>query len=123
MSAPNHALPSLGGASRVRSDSNTDKAEWILWQEYQQGYLTGDQLAQSLDVVEPERQRAAFAHLQSARTDNQTEVPDAVAHAQAAIWHLFDAGLIDDNSATVALLAIHIGVQRGSSRRRGGNHP
>jgi hypothetical protein len=121
MSAPNHAHPSLGGASRMRPESNTEKAEFILWQEYRQGHLTVDQLAHTLDLLEPERENAAFAHLLSARSHNQAT--DAVGDAEEAIWHLFDAGLIDDNSATVALLAIHVGVQRSSNGRRGGNQP
>ncbi len=122
MSAPDQAFPPLS-ASGVAHNRNIQQAEWILWQEYQQGYLTGDQLAHTVDVLEPERQQAAFAHFLSTRSEKQASEPDAVCSAQAAIWHLFDAGLIDDNSATVALLAIHVGVQRNSRPRQTGKRP
>ncbi len=122
MSAPDHAFAPLSASNGAASD-NTVQAEWILWQEFQQGYLTGDQLAHTLEVLEPERQQEAFAHFLSTRSDERGSVPDAVFTAQAAIWHLFDAGLIDDNSATVALLAIYVGLQRTSSGRGGATHP
>jgi len=37
---------------------------------------------------------------------------DPVRAARDAIWRLFDDGLIDDDSATLALLAIDVGVRR-----------
>ena len=41
------------------------------------------------------------------------EPPDGpVTEARLVIWQLFEAGLIDEDHATVALLAISLGVQR-----------
>jgi hypothetical protein len=37
---------------------------------------------------------------------------DALGSAKDAIWRLFDLGLIDEDSATLALLAISIGLRR-----------
>jgi len=37
---------------------------------------------------------------------------DPVSAARNAIWDLYQAGLIDDDAATVALLAISIGMRR-----------
>jgi hypothetical protein len=40
---------------------------------------------------------------------------DPVSAARNAIWQLYQAGLIDDDAATVALLAISIGLRRAQS--------
>jgi hypothetical protein len=37
---------------------------------------------------------------------------DAVTEAQVTIWHLFEDGVINEDHATEALLAIAVGVQR-----------
>ena len=44
---------------------------------------------------------------------------DAVTAAKDAIWRLFEAGLIDEDLATLALLAIALGIRRG----QGGPEP
>ena len=40
---------------------------------------------------------------------------DPVTAAYAAIWQLFDNGLIDEDSATLSLLAIGLGVRRAAA--------
>jgi hypothetical protein len=37
---------------------------------------------------------------------------DPISEARDAIWHLFEAGLIDEDHATEALLALSLGMQR-----------
>ncbi len=38
---------------------------------------------------------------------------DALRAAKDAIWRLFDAGVFDEDSTTLELLAVAIGVRRG----------
>ena len=50
---------------------------------------------------------------------------DAVTEARVAIWHLFEDGLIDEDHATEALLAIGVGLQHvrdSSAERSDGAH-
>ena len=42
---------------------------------------------------------------------------DALTTARTAIRRLFEAGLIDEDWATVALLAIHVGLRRRTRRQ------
>jgi hypothetical protein len=101
-------------AATGRFKPYVDGARQILWQEFQQRKLIDDQFAQTLENLDPERHHA-FAYLGRSRPHDQPGADDPVWAAQAGIWRLFDAGLIDDSSATVALLAIHVGVQRRST--------
>jgi hypothetical protein len=116
MSAPDDAMfPSLRSCHDTLN-ANVAGARRVLWQELQQLNQPRDQLAQMLERVGPERQQAASVQFLSTWSPNDPVVRDGVTIAQRAIWRLFEAGLIDDSSATVALLAIHVGIRRRTTR-------
>ena len=58
--------------------------------------------------------------LEDQRVDNDPEAdqpgaaeePEPPEAARAAIWQLFEQGLLDENSATAGLLAVDVGMQR-----------
>jgi len=97
-------------ASQGPLHAHVDEARRVLWQEFRQNNPADDQSA--LDRLDTGCVAAAFAQFLSTRP----AVSDDVWAAQTAIWRLFDAGLIDDGSATVALLAIHVGLRRRTVR-------
>ena len=118
MDAPDHAMFLPPRGCQGPPNAHVDQARQVLWQEFRQGNLADDQLAH--DLLDLECERVALAHLLRVRPPEQPVASDAVWTAQTAIWHLYDAGLIDDGSATVALLAIHVGIRRSTAENRRG---
>jgi hypothetical protein len=100
-------------------NANIAGAGQVLWQELQQRKQPDDQVAQTLERGEPERLQAASVEFLSTWSPKDPVVRDAVTTAQRAIWRLFEVGLIDGSAATVALLAIHVGVGRRTNRYEG----
>jgi hypothetical protein len=47
--------------------------------------------------------------------ERETDPPEA---ARAAIWQLFNDGLLDENMATAGLLAVDIGLRRSGQPRQ-----
>ena len=92
-----------------------DRAQQILWQEFRQRNVIDDQFAPTLERPDAEGEQSAFGYLGSRRPHDQPRADDPVWAAQDGIWRLFDAGLIDDRCATIALLAIHVGAQHRST--------
>jgi hypothetical protein len=45
----------------------------------------------------------------------ETDPPEAT---RAAMWQLFEDGLLDENMATAGLLAVDIGMRRSGHRRQ-----
>jgi hypothetical protein len=100
-------------ANREPFETHVEKARRALSQELLQAGFADDPstrgyLAQGYD-------QAISAQFLRTRV---APLPGAVEAAQDTIWRLYDEGLIDDSSATVALLAIYVGLRRRTARRR-----
>jgi hypothetical protein len=116
MDTPDHEAFLAPWASQQPVETRVDKARRVLSQELLQGGFADDPL------------RLAFLASGASGADQPVSarffstpampLPAAVEAAQDAIWRLFDDGLIDDSSATVALLAIYVGLRRKTPRRR-----
>jgi len=102
MDAPEHAMFLPPRGCQGPPNAHVDKARRVLWQQFRQGDLAHDQLAH--EVVNVECERVVLAHLLRVRPPEPPVASEAVWTAQTAIWHLFEAGLIDDGSATVVCL-------------------
>lgn len=86
------------------------EARRVLWHEFRREHASHEQ--QPLDALDAGCEPASLAQFLRARP----AATSAARAAQAAIWRLFEDGQIDDASATVALLAIHVGLQRGTGQ-------
>jgi hypothetical protein len=101
------------------SQEPVEKARRVLSQELLQGGFADDPATRAYLAAGYQAsgdEPTVSAQLFSTRA---APLPGAVEVAQDAIWRVFDEGFIDDSSATVALLALYVGLRRKTARRRG----
>ena len=100
-------------ASQEPANTHAEKARRVLSQELLQGGFADEPLTRAYLA-------SGYDQVVSARffSTRAAPLPGAVEAAQDAIWRLFDEGLIDDTSATVALLALYVGLRRKTARCR-----
>jgi len=98
-------------------DTHVEKARRVLSQELRHATLAEDPLTPDFLASVGDQALASIGDPAQFFKTRTASLPGAVETAQDAIWHLFDDGLIDDSSATVALLAIYVGLRRSAARR------